>query len=145
MGLVIKGLNYTTLYYRLYLLYYAYNHLSTIKMDLTIYFQFRKVHKPLVLSNSLGLYKFIYNSALRFSYNREVLLNQILLLDNQDIQQQEGSMVSNVFRQQWDSSILVIINKEMRIYRYCQRLINRRLNYSQLRIIVYNLYQQLIR
>jgi len=37
MGLVIKGLNYTTLYYRLYLIYYTYNYLSTIKTDPTIY------------------------------------------------------------------------------------------------------------
>ena len=54
-------------------------------------------------------------------------------------------MVLNVFKQQQDFSILEIINKEMRIYRYYQRLINRHLNYSQLRIIVYSLYQQLIR
>jgi hypothetical protein len=73
--LAIKGLNYAVLYYRLRLLYYAYNHLGTIKMDLTIYSWFRKAYRPLVLSDSLGLYKFIYNSALRFSYNREALLN----------------------------------------------------------------------
>jgi len=38
MGLVIKGLNYTTLYHRLCLIYYAYNYLGTIKTDPTIYF-----------------------------------------------------------------------------------------------------------
>jgi hypothetical protein len=75
MGLAIKGLNYTVLYYRLCLLYYAYNYLSTIKTDPTIYSWFRKAYRPLVPSNSLGLYKFIHNSVLRFSYNREVLLN----------------------------------------------------------------------
>ena len=75
MGLAIKGLNYTALYYRLRLIYYAYNYLSTIKIDPTIYFWFRKAYRPLVLSNSLGLYKFIYNLVLRFSYNRETLLN----------------------------------------------------------------------
>ena len=75
IGLAIKGLNYTALYYRLRLLYYAYNHLGTIKTDPTIYAWFRKAYRPLVLSNSLGPYKFIYNSALRFSYNREALLN----------------------------------------------------------------------
>ena len=37
IGLVIKGLNYTALYYRLRLLYYTYNYLGTIKIDLTIY------------------------------------------------------------------------------------------------------------
>jgi hypothetical protein len=37
MGLAIKGLNYATLCYRLRLLYYARNYLSTIKIDLTIY------------------------------------------------------------------------------------------------------------
>jgi hypothetical protein len=37
MGLAIKGLNYTVLYYRLRLLYYAYNYLGTIKIDLTTY------------------------------------------------------------------------------------------------------------
>jgi hypothetical protein len=62
-------------YIRLHLLYYAYNYLSTIKIDLTIYSWFRKAYRPLVLSNSLGLYKFIYNLVLRLSYNREVLLN----------------------------------------------------------------------
>ena len=145
MGLAIKGLNYAALCYRLHLLYYAYNYLSTIKTDLTTYLQFKKAYRPLVPSNSLGLYKFIYNLALRFSYNREALLNQVLLLDGQDIQQREGSVVLNVFGQQQDSSILAIINKEIRIYCYYQRLINRRLNYSQLRTIVYSLYQQLIR
>jgi hypothetical protein len=75
IGLAIKGLNYTALCYRLRLLYYAYNYLSTIKTDLTTYSWFRKAYRPLVPSNSLGLYKFIYNSALRFSYNREALLN----------------------------------------------------------------------
>jgi len=75
MGLAIKGLNYTTLCYRLRLIYYAYNHLSTIKTDPTTYSWFRKAYKPLVPSDSLGLYKFIYNLALRFSYNREALLN----------------------------------------------------------------------
>jgi hypothetical protein len=82
MGLAIKGLNYAVLCYRLRLLYYACNYLSTIKIDLTIYFWFRKAYRPLVPSNSLGLYKFIYNLVLRFSYNREVLLNWILLLDD---------------------------------------------------------------
>jgi len=38
MGLAIKGLNYAALYYRLRLLYYTYNYLSTIKIDLAIYF-----------------------------------------------------------------------------------------------------------
>ena len=75
MGLVIKGLNYTVLYYRLRLIYYAYNHLSTIKTNPTIYSWFRKAYRPLVLSNSLKLYKFIYNLVLRFLYNREALLN----------------------------------------------------------------------
>ena len=75
MGLAIKGLNYAVLYYRLYLIYYAYNYLGTIKIDPTIYSWFRKAYRPLVLSNSLGLYKFIYNLVLRFSYNREALLN----------------------------------------------------------------------
>ena len=75
IGLAIKGLNYAVLYYRLYLLYYAYNHLSTIKTDLTIYLWFKKAYRPLVPSDSLGLYKFIYNLALRFSYNRDILLN----------------------------------------------------------------------
>ena len=75
MGLAIKGLNYTVLYYRLYLLYYAYNYLGTIKIDPTTYSWFRRAYRPLVPSNSLGLYKFIYNSALKFSYNREALLN----------------------------------------------------------------------
>ena len=37
MGLAIKGLNYTALYYRLRLLYYARNHLGTIKTDSTTY------------------------------------------------------------------------------------------------------------
>jgi len=37
IGLAIKGLNYTILYYRLYLIYYARNYLSTIKIDPTIY------------------------------------------------------------------------------------------------------------
>ena len=82
MGLAIKGLNYAALYYRLWLIYHTYNQLGTIKMDLTIYSWFRKAYRPLVPSDSLGLYKFIYNLALRFSYNREVLLNWMLLLDN---------------------------------------------------------------
>ena len=82
IGLAIKGLNYAALCYRLCLLYYTCNYLSTIKTDLTTYFQFRKAYRPLVLSNSLGLYKFIYNSAPRFSYDREVLLNRMLLLDD---------------------------------------------------------------
>jgi hypothetical protein len=73
--LAIKGLNYTILYYRLRLIYYTYNYLGTIKIDPTIYSWFRKAYRPLVLSNSLGLYKFIYNLVLRFSYNREALLN----------------------------------------------------------------------
>ena len=75
MGLAIKGLNYTALYYRLRLLYYAYNYLGTIKIDSAIYSWFRKAYRPLVPSNSLGPYKFIYNLVLRFSYNREALLN----------------------------------------------------------------------
>ena len=75
MGLAIKGLNYAVLYYRLYLIYYAYNHLSTIKTNPTIYSWFKKAYKPLVPFNSLGPYKFIYNLALRFLYNREALLN----------------------------------------------------------------------
>ena len=75
IGLAIKGLNYTALYYRLRLIYYAYNYLGTIKIDPIIYFWFRKAYRPLVPFNSLGLYKFIYNLALRFSYNREALLN----------------------------------------------------------------------
>jgi len=87
MGLVIKGLNYAALYYRLRLIYHARNHLGTIKINPTTYSWFRKAYRPLVPSNSLGLYKFIYNLALRFSYNREALLNQMLLLNNQDIWQ----------------------------------------------------------
>jgi hypothetical protein len=75
MGLAIKGLNYTALYHRLRLLYYARNYLGTIKIDLTTYSWFRKAHRPPVLSDSLGPYKFIYNLVLRFSYNREALLN----------------------------------------------------------------------
>jgi hypothetical protein len=75
IGLAIKGLNYTVLYYRLYLIYYAYNYLSIIKIDPIIYFWFRKAYRPLVLANFLKLYKFIYNSTLRFSYNREALFN----------------------------------------------------------------------
>ena len=110
-----------------------------------MYFWLRKAYRPLVPSNSLGLYKFIYNLALRFSYNRETLLNQMITLDNQEVWQQEGSVVLNVFGWQQDFSISAIINKEMRMYHYYQCLINRRLNYSQLRIIVYSLYQQLIR
>ena len=82
IGLVIKGLNYTVLYYRLYLIYYICNYFGTIKTDSTIYSWFRKAYRPLVLFNSLGLYKFIYNLVLRFSYNREALLNWILLLDD---------------------------------------------------------------
>ena len=69
IGLAMKGLNYTILYHRLRLIYYAYNYLSTIKTDLIIYFWFKKAYKPLVLFNSLRLYKFIYNLALRFFYN----------------------------------------------------------------------------
>jgi len=64
--LAIKGLNYAALYYKLRLIYYAYNYLSTIKTNPTTYFWFRKAYRPLVLSNSLGPYKFIYNLALRF-------------------------------------------------------------------------------
>ncbi len=75
MGLAIKGLNYTILCHRLYLVYNSHNHLSTIKIDLTIYSWFTKAYRPLVLSNSLRLYKFIYNLAPRFSYNRKALLN----------------------------------------------------------------------
>jgi hypothetical protein len=37
IGLAIKGLNYAVLYYRLYLIYYTYNYLGTIKIDPTIY------------------------------------------------------------------------------------------------------------
>jgi hypothetical protein len=69
MGLAIKGLNYTALYYRLRLIYYSRNYLSTIKIDLTTYSWFRRAYRPLVLSDSLGPYKFIYNLVLRFSYN----------------------------------------------------------------------------
>ena len=145
MGLAIKGLNYTALYYKLRLIYYAHNHLGTIKTNPTIYSWFRKAYKPPVPSNFLGLYKFIYNSALRFSYNREALFNQIILLKDQEVQQREGSVILNMFRWQWDSSILIIINEEMRIYRHYQRLINGRPNYSQLRMMVYGLCQQLIR
>jgi hypothetical protein len=75
MGLAIKGLNYAALCYRLRLIYYARNYLGTIKTDPTTYAWFRKAHRPLVPSNSLGPYKFIYNLVLRFSYNREALLN----------------------------------------------------------------------
>ena len=75
MGLVIKGLNYTILYYRLYLLYYTRNYLGIIKIDFIIYSWFKKAYRPLVLFNSLKLYKFIYNLILRFSYNREALFN----------------------------------------------------------------------
>jgi len=85
MGLAIKGLNYAALYYRLRLIYHAYNHLSTIKTDSTIYSWFRKAHRPLIPSDSLRLYKFIYNSALRFSYNREALLNRIILPEDQEV------------------------------------------------------------
>jgi hypothetical protein len=38
IGLAIKSLNYAILYYRLYLIYYAYNYFSTIKTDPIIYF-----------------------------------------------------------------------------------------------------------
>jgi len=82
IGLAIKGLNYAILYHRLYLIYYAYNYLGTIKIDPIIYFWFRKAYKPPVLSDSLKPYKFIYNLVLRFSYNKEALLNQMLLLNN---------------------------------------------------------------
>jgi hypothetical protein len=82
MGLVIKGLNYAALCHRLRLLYYTYNYLSTIKTDLTTYSWFRKAYRPLVPSDSLGPYKFIHNSALRFSYDREALLNRILPPDD---------------------------------------------------------------
>jgi len=75
IGLAIKGLNYTALCYRLCLIYHAYNYLGTIKIDSTMYSWFRKAYRPLVLSNSLGPYKFIYNLALRFSYNREALFD----------------------------------------------------------------------
>ena len=75
MGLVIKGLNYAALYYRLCLIYYAYNYLGTIKTNSTIYSWFKKAYRPLVPSDSLGPYKFIYNLALRFLYNRKALLN----------------------------------------------------------------------
>jgi hypothetical protein len=37
IGLAIKGLNYAALYYRLRLIYYACNHLGTIKIDSTTY------------------------------------------------------------------------------------------------------------
>ncbi len=75
MGLVIKGLNYIALYHRPHLIYHTCNQLGTIKIDLAIYSWFRKAHRPLVPSNSLRPYKFIYNSALRFSYDREALFN----------------------------------------------------------------------
>jgi len=82
MGLAMKGLNYAALCYRLRLIYYAYNHLGTIKTDPTIYSWFRKAYRPPVPSDSLGLYKFIYNLALRFSYDREALLNWMMLLED---------------------------------------------------------------
>ena len=97
MGLAIKGLNYAALCYRLRLIYHARNHLGTIKTDATTYSWFRKAHRPLVPSDSLGPYKFIYNPALRFSYNRETLLNRMMTLEDQDVWQREGSVVSNVF------------------------------------------------
>ena len=75
IGLVIKGLNYTILYYKFCLLYHAYNHSCIINMDPTIYFWFRKAYRPLVPFNSLTPYKFIYNLVLRFFYNREALFN----------------------------------------------------------------------
>jgi len=37
IGLAIKGLNYTALCYRLYLICHTYNYLGTIKIDPTIY------------------------------------------------------------------------------------------------------------
>jgi len=37
MGLAIKDLNYAALYYRLRLIYYAYNYFGTIKIDPTTY------------------------------------------------------------------------------------------------------------
>jgi hypothetical protein len=37
IGLAIKGLNYTVLYYRLCLIYHTRNYLGTIKTDPTIY------------------------------------------------------------------------------------------------------------
>ena len=98
MGLAIKGLNYTALCYRLRLIYHACNYLGTIKTDSTTYSWFRKAYRPLVPSDSLGLYKFIYNLALRFSYNRGTLLNWIITLEDQDIWQREGSIVLNVFK-----------------------------------------------
>ena len=82
IGLAIKGLNYAALCYRLYLIYYAYNYLGTIKIDPSTHFWFRKAYRPLILFNSLGLYKFIYNLVLRFLYNRKALLNWIILLKN---------------------------------------------------------------
>ena len=82
MGLAIKGLNYTALCYKLYLIYYTYNYLGTIKTDFTMYSWFKKAYRPPVLFNSLGLYKFIYNLVLRFSYNREALLNWMLSLND---------------------------------------------------------------
>ena len=82
MGLAMKGLSYTALYYRLRLVYNSRNQLGTIKTDPTIYSWFRKAYRPLVPSDSLELYKFIYNPALRFSYNREALLNRMLSLND---------------------------------------------------------------
>ena len=79
VGLAMKGLNYAALCHRLRLIYHSRNQLGTIKTDPTTYSWFRKAHRPPVPSDSLGLYKFIYNSAPRFSYDREALLNQILL------------------------------------------------------------------
>ena len=75
VGLAIKGLNYAELCYRLRLVYNSRNYLGTIKIDLTTYLWFRKAYRPLVPSDSLGPYKFIYNLVLRFSYDREALLN----------------------------------------------------------------------
>ena len=82
ISLVINGLNYAALYYRLYLIYYVCNYLGTIKTDPIMYSWFKKTYKPLVPSDSLKLYIFIYNSTLRFSYNREALLNWMLSPNN---------------------------------------------------------------
>src|SRR6266568_3785777 len=97
VGLAMKGLNYTALCHRFCLVYNFYNHLGVIKTNLIIYSWFKRAYKPLVPSNSLRLYKFIYNLAPRFFYDKESLLNQILSLNNQDIWQQEGSVILSIF------------------------------------------------
>jgi len=145
MGLAMKGLNYAALCHRLRLIYHARNHLGTIKTDPTTYSWFRKAHRPPVPSDSLGPYKFIHNSAPRFSYDREALLDRMLSPNDQDVWQREGSVVSNVFGWWWDSGISAMMEEEMRMYRHHQRLINGRPNYGWLRTMVHGLCQQLMR